>query len=131
MTQFTYDPAILSDQLVKRARAMSNDPVRQVGAVLLVPLQHTVTILGANKVQAELAKVLDWSDRGLVRSIIQHAEVSAVTTALSAGIKKSELKDSTLLVSLQPCQACSALLRHLEIGHVIFGEFYVPSDTRK
>lgn len=128
MTQFTYEPAILSDALLKKARSLSNDPIRQVGAALFVNWQHPSVFLGANAVTEELSEVLDWTDRPLVRSVIRHAEVSAVLNALQNGIKKSELQDSTMLVTLQPCEACSALLRHLRIGHVIFGEFYVPSD---
>lgn len=125
MTQLTYDPLILHDANLQKAKRLSCDPIRQVGAALLVGGR---AFLGSNVVSMEIAKFLDWHDRPLVRRVVRHAEVSAILNALSSGIEKSDFQDAVLLVTLEPCLDCQSLIRHLEIPHVIFGELYVPSD---
>ncbi len=125
-TVLTYDPLILHDANLLKAKRLSCDPIRQVGAVLLAGGR---AFLGSNVVSMEIAAFLDWHDRTLVRRVVRHAEVSAILTALSAGIEKSDFQDSILLVTLEPCLDCQSLIRHFQIPHVIFGERYVPSDS--
>lgn len=124
----TYDPLILQDANLVKARRLSCDPIRQVGAVLLAGGR---AFLGSNVVSPEIAKFLDWHDRPLVRRVVRHAEVSAILTALAAGIEKSDFRDAVLLVTLEPCLECQSIIQHLGIPHVIFGEPYVPSDKRQ
>lgn len=121
----TWDPLILHDAKLQKARRLSCDPIRQVGAVLLAGGR---AFLGANVVSPEIAKFLDWHDRPLVRRVVRHAEVSAILNALASGIEKSDFQDAVLLVTLEPCMECQALIKHFGIPHTIFGERYVPSD---
>lgn len=127
-TTLTYDPLILHDANLIKARRLSCDPIRQVGAVLLVDGR---AFLGSNVVSPEIAKFLDWHDRPLVRRVVRHAEVSAILNAVAAGIEKSDFQDAVLLVTLEPCLDCQSLIRHFGIPHVIFGEHYVPSDKKE
>lgn len=125
MTELTYDPHILHDANLIKARRLSCDPIRQVGAVLLAGGR---AFLGSNVVSMDIAKFLDWHDRALVRRVVRHAEVSAILNAIALGIEKSDFQDSVLLVTLEPCIDCQSLIKHFQIPHVIFGEYYIPSD---
>lgn len=128
MTRFDFDPGVLEDAQLRKAIRLSCDPIRQVGAVLLVGGR---AFLGANVIAPELAAVIDWNDRPLVRTVVRHAEVSAILSALSSGIQTLDFQDAVMLVSLEPCQTCSSLLRHFRIPHVLFGEYYIPSDQKE
>jgi tRNA(Arg) A34 adenosine deaminase TadA len=128
MTTYEYEPDCLTLPDMQYAMSSSSDPIRQVGAVLR--LADGRIFRGANRVWGVPPEGVEWTDRPYVRAIIRHAEIDALVDAALGGAKNKDLQGSTMYVSLQPCEQCCAVLEHVGVEHVIFGEHYTPSDFR-
>jgi deoxycytidylate deaminase len=102
----------------------SNDPVRQVAAFLVVG--ETIYV-GINEIPEITMDNHIWGNREAVRILATHAEVNAVRAALADGI--TDFSQTTLYVSLHPCEQCMRMIQAIGISHVYYNEDYIPSRS--
>lgn len=124
MTTYTHSPQCLDSVQWDPILATSNDPVRRVGALLILSDGREFT--GANRIPWEwnLAH-LDWvwkMNRDVGRGLVQHAEVVAIRAAVEQGV--TNFLGATLIVTLSPCSVCRKLIDACQIGEVVYGEEY-------
>ena len=102
----------------------SNDPVRQVDAFLVV---NETIYVGVNEIPEITMDNLIWGNREAVRILATHAEVNAVRAALANGVV--DFSETTLFVSLHPCEQCMRMIRAIGISQVYYNEDYIPSRS--
>lgn len=103
----------------------SNDPIRQVQAVLMV---HGKLYTGVNEMWDVAKNHPIWNNRPAVRILVTHAEVNAVRAALADGI--NDFSKASLYVSLHPCEQCLNLCKALGIDNIQYAEDYIPSEVK-
>ena len=102
----------------------SNDPVRQVDACLVAG--ETIYI-GVNEIPEITKDNLIWGNREAIRVLATHAEVNAVRAALADGV--NDFSQTTLYVTLHPCEQCMRMIQAIGIGQVYYNEDYIPSRS--
>jgi deoxycytidylate deaminase len=131
MTNYVYDPT-LNHPMFSIAYKKSNDPIRQVAAVLLTSRGNEY--LGYNNIpdllqyRHNLNTVSDYiwkTNRALGRLVVLHAEHTAILEAVLDG--ETDFSESILYVSLSPCSHCRQIIETAGIKTVFFAEHYVPS----
>lgn len=104
--------------------SQSNDPVRSVVASIVVG--ETIYI-GVNEIPEITRDNPIWGNREAVRILATHAEVNAVRAALAGGVK--DFSQTTLYVTLHPCEQCMRMIQAIGIGQVYYNEDYIPSRS--
>lgn len=111
----------------------SNDPIRQVGAVLItkdggyyhgfnfIRDLHSLRPSTINPISDFVWK----KNRPLGRLLADHAEKSAILEAVLDG--QVDFSEAVLYVSLEPCSVCRQIIEAAGIKKVVFAEYYVPS----
>ena len=51
----------------------------------------------------------------------RHAELEAIDQILQKGYSPAVFRECTLYVTVEPCIMCASALRHIQVGHVVFG----------
>lgn len=129
-TYIKFDPLVHNQpamtELLLHSHNHSDDVHRQVGAAIL--RGKKVVSLGTNHASGYAACV-PWANRAFVRSVVMHAEIDAILSAMQEGFK--DWTRATLMVSLEPCQNCRNVIEMLGIPEVIFFEEYIPSDSKR
>jgi dCMP deaminase len=106
--------------LARAAASRSEDPVHQVGAVVLGPGGEVLgTGYNGTPAGAPPLTLGGWGDRDLVRQLTVHAEANALRYVRPG--------EATLLVStMQPCVECLKATRAMGIREVAFGDLSGP-----
>lgn len=124
MTTYTHDPRLLESVPWEPILARSNDPIRRVGALLI--LSDGREFPGTNRIewQAGMAH-MEWlwkMNRNVGRGLVRHAEVDSIFAAVDLGV--TNFLGATLIVTLSPCQPCRNLIEACGIMDVFYGEEY-------
>lgn len=132
MTEYIFDPSI-DDGQFDFAKHVSNDPIRQVGSVLV--FDSGDYYVGFNFIRnlthlhgGHVNPVSDYiwkKNRALGRLLASHAEETAVLEAVLDG--QTDFSTAVLYVSLDPCKNCRSIIEAAGIQKVIFSEHYIPS----
>lgn len=111
--------------IAKETSKLSKDPSTKVGAVLVKDKKiKTIGYNGAPKTFPDDLVPKTNDDPDLINqknAYMVHAELNAI---LNYDGKLSDLKDSTLYVTISPCHNCALLLAQLGIKHIVYLEKY-------
>lgn len=102
----------------------SNDPIRQVQAILMV---NGKLYTGVNEMWDVAKNHPIWNNRPAVRILVTHAEVNAVRAALIDGV--CDFSKASLYVSIHPCEQCLNMCKALGIPNIEYAEEYIPSEV--
>jgi dCMP deaminase len=102
----------------RRVAENSHAKRQKVGACLVTP--DDVIFIGYNGTPTGFDNTCEDSD-GNTLPYVLHAESNAIMKATRAGVS---LKDSTLTVTLSPCQPCANLIKQAGIKRVIYDKEY-------
>lgn len=132
MTDYIFDPSCDKGHFTF-AKQCSNDPIRQVAAILEFP--DGMFYSGFNWIrdldtvrfgQPNPISDFVWiKNRSLGRLLASHAEHTAILEAVLDG--QTDFSESVLYVSLEPCCNCRKIIETAGIKTVYFAEHYVPS----
>lgn len=132
MTDYIFDPSCNNGRF-EYPKSNSNDPIRQVGAVLLtadggyyhgynfIRDLHSIRPNQVNHVSEYIWK----TNRELGRLLASHAEETAILEAILDG--QTDFSEAVLYCSLEPCCHCRKIIELAGIKKVVFAEHYVPS----
>ena len=91
----------------------------KVGAVLVSMNDKRIISTGYNSLRSGMDdKVIDWTNRELIKDIVIHAEMNAIIYA------QSKFEDAILYITLSPCKACLKIIASTKIKKVIYKNEY-------
>lgn len=130
-TAYHYRPELRNSFGWEFLLSESGDSVRQVGAIILVPSGQM--FFGVNRIEGlteRTGPVADYiwkQNRKLGRILATHAEADAIRNAILGGVQ--DFSETTLIVSLAPCERCRELIEAANIKEVYYYEEYQQSTV--
>lgn len=109
--------------LAEAAAARSEDPYRQVGAVILRP-DNSVASVGYNGAPPGVA--LNWASRDAYRLFVIHAEVNALRYCTRSEVRAGLLASTTI-----PCPSCLTSIAAHGIDTVVFGSYRRTTESNQ